>query len=32
MLPPMITGWPVSRYAGGSSGWPGGNARVAPLR
>ena len=32
MLPPMITGWPVSRYSGGSSGMPGRKARVAPLR
>ena len=28
MLPPTITGCPVARYASGSSGWPGGNARV----
>ena len=32
MSPGTSTGWPTFRYASGSSGWPGGNARVAPLR
>ena len=32
MSPGMITGWPISRYGSGTSGWPGGKARVAPLR
>ena len=32
MLPPMITGWPHSRYAVGRPGMPAASARVAPLR
>ena len=32
MLPGMNTGWPAAAYSDGISGWPGGNARVAPLR
>ena len=32
MEPPISTGWPAGRSAGGSSGWPGPKARVAPLR
>jgi hypothetical protein len=30
--PPMMTGWPTSRYAAGMSGAPGPNAGVAPFR
>ena len=32
MLPPMITGCPVSRYSAGNPSIPGAKARVAPLR
>ena len=32
MSPGMITGWPILRYIADTSGWSGGNARVAPLR
>ena len=32
MLPPMKTGWPIGRKAGGRLSRPGPKARVAPLR
>jgi hypothetical protein len=32
MLPPMSTGWPTARSAGGKAGCCGPSARVAPLR
>ena len=32
MSPGISTGWPTARYARGTSGMPGGKARVAPLR
>ena len=30
--PGISTGWPIGRRSSGRSGWPGGSARVAPLR